>query len=84
MHGETCGFSHTTQGILMDVVAKALILAVHYIADGKKEGTSDDDVAMLERISALLKDATNTERNSLLIAAEELNFPEWSSQIGLV
>ncbi len=68
----------------MGTTAKALVMAVQYIADRDEDATEVDDVEMLEQIAILLKRIGKREREALISAAEELNLPEWPSQIGLV
>ena len=70
-------------GLLMTVIARALVLAVQYIADRNQDVTEDDDVMMLEHIAALLGNATASEQTLLIEAAQECNLPAWSAQIGL-
>lgn len=65
----------------MDVMAKALVLAVQHIAD--RDGDEDQDMAMLERLAALLQNATPEERKSLVDTANLLGLQEWAEQLGL-
>jgi hypothetical protein len=67
----------------MTTISEALVLAVQYIADRDESSTEDDDAEMLERLAALLQNANEKERSSLLKAAKDLNLPEWPGQIGL-
>ena len=66
----------------MESIAKALVLAVQYIADRDDDATEDDDVEMLEKIAFELKRIGKQEREALISAAEELHLPKWPSQIG--
>lgn len=59
-------------------------MAVQYIADRDEHATEDDDVEMLEKIAFVLKRIGERERQALISAAEELQLPEWPSQIGLL
>jgi hypothetical protein len=68
----------------METTAKALVMAVQYIADRDEDATEDDDVEMLEQIAFLLKRIGKREREALISASEELNLPEWPSQIDLL
>jgi hypothetical protein len=67
----------------MSVIAKALVMAVQYVADRNEDNTEDDDVELLERIAAMLQESSKAERKSLLEAARELKLPDWPKQIGI-
>jgi hypothetical protein len=65
----------------MNTISAALVLAVQYIAARDGSDTEDDDVNMLEQIGALLQNATEEERSSLLRAAKDLDLPDWAAQM---
>jgi hypothetical protein len=67
----------------MQVLAKALILAVQHLADRDSDATEDQDVEMLERLSALLQQATPEEYAALIAASNDLRLHDWPEQIGL-
>ena len=67
----------------MDLIAKAVVLAVQYIADKRDESTEDNDLALLEQVAHVLSQATATEKESLIRAAGELGLPEWPEQVGI-
>ena len=68
----------------MDVVTKALVLAVQHIADRGADAGEDQDVEMLERLANVLHQATPAERQSLIAAADELGLAAWPKHVGLV
>ena len=67
----------------MDLIAKAVVLAVQYIADKRDESTEDNDLALLEQVAHVLSQATATEKEALIRAAGELGLPEWPEQVGI-
>ena len=68
----------------METIAKALVMAVQYIADRDENATDDDDVEMLEAIASVLQLVKDQERKALISAADKLHLPEWPTQIGLL
>jgi hypothetical protein len=72
------------EGASVEVVAKALVLAIQYVADRDADAGADQDIEMLERLAAILQDVTPEERRSLIEAADELGLSGWPEQIGLL
>jgi hypothetical protein len=68
----------------MNTIAKALVIAVQYIADRDDEDSEDDDIDLLDEVAALIQEVTEPERAALIAAANELELPDWPMQIGLV
>ena len=67
----------------MEAIAKALILAVQYIADRGEENTLDDDVRALEDAASIVGNATSQEKEILIRVACELGLPNWPEEIGI-
>jgi tRNA(Ile)-lysidine synthase TilS/MesJ len=67
----------------LECIAKALVLAVQYIADRGEEQDSDSDVEQLENIASILSGCSEAERRALEAIAREVGFLEWAEQVGL-
>jgi hypothetical protein len=67
----------------MEVIAKALILAVQYIADRSEKQTQDDDVRALEDAASIIEKATPQEKAILVRVAREIGLPNWPEHIGI-
>jgi len=68
----------------MDMLAKALVLAVGYIEQRDSSFTKDDDVQALEGIAAVIAGASEGERQSFIDAAAVLGTSGLPEQLGLV
>jgi len=67
----------------VECIAKALVIAVQYIADRDANHDEDSDVEQLESIAAILSEASISERRTLREASRELGLQDWPEQIGL-
>jgi hypothetical protein len=67
----------------MEAIAKALIIAVQYIADRGEENTLDDDVRALEDAASIVGKATLEEKEMLRRVACDLGLPNWPEEIGI-
>lgn len=68
----------------MNTIAKALVIAVQYIADRDDEDSEDDDIDLLDEVAEMIQGVSDAERAALIAAANELELPDWPMQIGLV
>ena len=67
----------------MDMLAKALVLAVRYIEQRNSSFTEDNDVQALEEIASMIASASEAERQAFINAAVVLDASELLEQLGL-
>ena len=69
----------------MDNISKALIIAIHYLAETRndKDFTEDDDLEIAEEVTSIILASSKEERESILRAINELGVPELAKQLGL-
>lgn len=69
----------------MDNISKALIIAIQYLAVTRndEEFTEDNDIEIVEEISAILQELSGEEKESLLRAINELGVPELVENLGI-
>ena len=68
----------------MDTLAKAVVIAIQYIASRDAGANEDDDVRKIEGIAAILKDASVDEKMALVEAPRILGFPEFPEHLGII
>lgn len=69
----------------MDNLSKALAIAIQYLSITRNDDdfTEDDDIKVVEEISAVLQELSKEEKESLLKAIKQLDVPELAENLGI-